>query len=537
MKLPLPFKFIFVLFSIAVMINCNNSEENILKIDDKQLTANEGNVEFGFTAPQLDASSKVAESSPSSSRTSQSHSRFENGEDGIRENAVSILISIEDDSGTPVYTEKVMKLARVGEDILSLPLSFSPGTYLITLFQVLDASNVAIAMTPREDSPFSGFVSATLDYSFTVTAENTLRVNLEVLSTKLATAADFGYSTFSFTAVDLTPFLVSVFTYDDSTNNFELTEATIEIKHLGNNRIYYNDNYDAQTLTFQIPDTQAEDIIQITASKSGYQSKTVTRTLADLKTYFEAVPEGSGPLIIVLEEDQASGGLVLHYDAANPASFSSSDTGRWYDLSGNNHHATLRGVNYVSEYGGGIQQDAIRSIRPSILVGRNPAYNSRPKITLEAWVKKGRHVGSSGAPYQFIFSNARDCCSIQSGYNLMFTTTSLKFRIYSNTRIGHALDATINNIDLNRAYHFVATYDGFEMKLYIDGVQAASKTIPLNALGPNPSYPLMIGNMAAIPDFHFSNTGTNYLIRIYDNALTENQVKYNYDRTKSRFVN
>jgi hypothetical protein len=112
-------------------------------------------IEFGFTS---------IEATASKSQTAVKASKAD-----INEDAASVVITIQTSTGEALYTNEKIDLVRVGDDILSLPLSFIPGAYDITLFQVLNAAGDAIAMTPKAGSPFSSLVTTTLDYRFSVT--------------------------------------------------------------------------------------------------------------------------------------------------------------------------------------------------------------------------------------------------------------------------------------------------------------------------------------------------------------------------------
>lgn len=486
----------------------------------KKTSVAKGHVEFGFNSIIAQTSKATEEARQSKTHTTSST---------IKDQAAEVLLSIVDASDAPIYTNEIVTLVRVGDDILSLPLSFTPGDYKIVLFQVLDASHTAIAMTPQASSELSGLVSNPLAVDFTITAETTERVNLEVLPTAQQSAGDFGYSTFSFTEIRLFPFLLSVFAYDTETANFEPTPARVAITHMEHDQTYYEGDYEAETLTFQIPETQPTDLIAIEVSKDGYQSQTLTATIAELKTYFEAVPQGNGPMIVILlDEGFVTEGLVFYYDVANSASFSNSDTTRLRDISGNGHHATIYGANYVEEYQGGLQSDG--ASKPYITVGNDPAYNAIKNITLEAWVKRGKQTG--GYDWQYIFSNTRDCCGKYKGYAFMFRLNKLGFQVYNQSST--YFYANKQNFKIGDLHHLVVSFDGETVSFYINGVLDSTHTTNVE-IGVPSSYPLLIGNMYSTQ--YFANTGVNYMIRLYDRTLSGKEILKNYNSSKSRFSN
>ena len=187
-------------------------------------------------------------------------------------------------------------MVRVGDDILSLPLSFTAtGTYYVTLFQVLDENNIALAMTPRENSELSSAVSTTLDHEFLIDIDSTNRVNLEVvLLNNTLEAADFGYSTFSFVEIDLNPFLIGVFTYDEITSNFELTASTVTVTHHDSNHVVHNQPHDDATITIYIPTYEDDELFTIEVGSPGFKTHTSSHTFAELLNHFDPVPQGAG---------------------------------------------------------------------------------------------------------------------------------------------------------------------------------------------------------------------------------------------------
>src|SRR5690606_8314757 len=60
------------------------------------------------------------------------------------EDAVAILISVEDAGGVSVYEQKRIDLTNINGQYLTSPVSLSPGSYSITEFIVVDALSNAI---------------------------------------------------------------------------------------------------------------------------------------------------------------------------------------------------------------------------------------------------------------------------------------------------------------------------------------------------------------------------------------------------------
>ena len=161
-----------LLFVSVVCYRCSEKTSNDIEtVLEEQVSASEEvnvNVEFGIASLASRKQSTSSKHAVSSSKTTD-----------LAEKAKSILISIRDAENKAIYENHKLDLVRVGDDILSLPLSFTAtGTYFITLFQVLDENNVALAMTPRAGSLLSNAVTTTLDYAFNIDVDVTNRVNL-----------------------------------------------------------------------------------------------------------------------------------------------------------------------------------------------------------------------------------------------------------------------------------------------------------------------------------------------------------------------
>ncbi len=62
----------------------------------------------------------------------------------------------------------------------------------------------------------------------------------------------------------------------------------------------------------------------------------------------------------------------------------------------------------------------------------------------------------------------------------------------SNNRIIY-FSSGENTLELNKWHHVAGTYDGSEMKIYIDGVETASKAMSCTGINYNPENDLNIG--------------------------------------------
>ncbi len=135
-------------------------------------------------------------------------------------------------------------------------------------------------------------------------------------------------------------------------------------------------------------------------------------------------------------------------------------------------------------------------------------------ITLEAWIKPSR-IPSSGSFASVITK--------PEAYALQFNGTRLEFTLMQNgTR--QRLQAAVGAIVTGATYHVVATYDGSNQRLYINGTQVASRaqtgaaTVNANGL-----------HVASWDGFSEWFAGTLDEVAVYKGALSATRVRAHYD--------
>jgi uncharacterized protein (TIGR02145 family) len=165
---------------------------------------------------------------------------------------------------------------------------------------VVDSSNNVIYLTPMEGSAKAYLVSDPLPISFTVQKDNVTKVVPEVISATASTPEDFGYTTFSFDKTATFDFLIGVFAYNETVQNFEMTTAHLKIT--ADSGWVYEKDVPAATDTISVKDNQSRYILTVT--KDRYQTWTDTLTAAELKLYYKSTDKG--PLIIRLQSESAT---------------------------------------------------------------------------------------------------------------------------------------------------------------------------------------------------------------------------------------
>jgi hypothetical protein len=212
-------------------------------------------------------------------------------------------------------------------------------------------------------------------------------------------------------------------------------------------------------------------------------------------------------------------GLVLNVDASFTPSYPKNGN-TWFDTSYSGVNSTLvNGITYGPSNGGSIVFDGTNDYAVT-QTNINP-----PNITLEFFYKS--LINDS---YQYLISNARDCCGTYKGYELRVVTGLPRFSIWNSSEssvIG-------SSILLNQINHLAATYNGSQSRIYQNGALISTTNSTLG-IGNPPSYNLAIGGMGLNPAAYNLN-GEIYLGRIYNRPLTPSEILQNYQSTFTRFL-
>ena len=216
-------------------------------------------------------------------------------------------------------------------------------------------------------------------------------------------------------------------------------------------------------------------------------------------------------------------GLVLHLDAANRKSYPGSGTAI-NDLTANNTNGTLtNGPTFNTGNLGSIEFDATNDFillpgASSLSVNHN---------TISSWNYSSDYDQSG-----FLFEKTTNG-SVNTQYSLFLYTPSniILYRTYGLSVVSSYVTAThfINNAWNN----VVATYDGAQKKIYINGVlkfnHAVTGTVTQNTTGTS-----IIGAYGTGQAYFFN--GKIAQTAIYNKALTADEILQNYNVTKKRFI-
>lgn len=220
-------------------------------------------------------------------------------------------------------------------------------------------------------------------------------------------------------------------------------------------------------------------------------------------------------------------GLVLNLDAANTLSYVSGST-TWRDLSGRgNNGALINGPTYTLEAGGSFIFGGNGNLRRCTLPITSGL--DANNITLNVVAKASPQ---NNGPLLFIFNNS-DYLVIGNYTGVVegppngeaFSMVKLNPTNQFSTVRGGEWRFTDN------LYHdFTFTRLGNFDTFYVDGIQVG-RFSSTQAIA-NQLYPIQIGQRTP---FAFFGTITSSIYRIYNRALTPQEITQNYNATKSRF--
>jgi prepilin-type N-terminal cleavage/methylation domain-containing protein len=194
------------------------------------------------------------------------------------------------------------------------------------------------------------------------------------------------------------------------------------------------------------------------------------------------------------------------------------------DTSGNGRDGSLAAATWTT----GIKGGALTFNNSGyVSLGTDAALN--PSVfTITAWIKPGDFSGS----YNYIYSNARDCCGAYKGLNFFLYQNILAGTIWNT---GAASISSIAKISNDPVWTFVAfSYDGNKMSLYINGHLDNTYATTLGV-----GSPAQTGNyIGALAPYAggLGFVGSIDQVRIYGGAVVAANIEKMYLAEKDRFL-
>ena len=148
----------------------------------------------------------------------------------------------------------------------------------------------------------------------------------------------------------------------------------------------------------------------------------------------------------------------------------------------------------------------------------------KSKLTAEAWV-----AVNSPAEWGGIVGCLQDNGSFEKGWVLGYNNDKFNFALSTSGDLTY-LNASVP-YETGRWYHVVGTFDGSRMRLYVNGVERGSSSQRRGTIDYSPAT-FVIGSYLDDNEF-FPLEGFISGVRIYNRALTGQQVRNRYNSTKS----
>jgi hypothetical protein len=185
------------------------------------------------------------------------------------------------------------------------------------------------------------------------------------------------------------------------------------------------------------------------------------------------------------------------------------------DVSGNRHTGLLRGnpIWTGGTLAGALQLDGVDDY---IDCGTDPAFDLAGAITVAAWVNTRDAGDDKHHPY---VTKGDHTYALRHRYNAGDPTSTVEFFIYDGTWQSARVPVPAG---FNDAWHHLAgTYDGANVRLYIDGTPAAT-VLHAGLIALRPELPLSIGADCEWPDRFYRGQIDD--VRLYASALDETAI-------------
>ena len=218
-------------------------------------------------------------------------------------------------------------------------------------------------------------------------------------------------------------------------------------------------------------------------------------------------------------------GLVLCLDAADKNSYTGTGT-TWRDLSGNNNSGSLtNGPTFSNDNKGVIVFDGTNDY-VSIPYNSGLIPNN---LTLSVWINR-----TSAVYYAHFIGIPVSNTTWTSPY----TSYGIEY-IGTTDTISFITGYTDNNFDYTNVtsfgngvwFHFTATYDKSNVKIYINGTLQTTRAEPRTLYASTANF--YIGSNNTTSEYPFNGKIANTLL--YNRSLSATEVLQNYNATKTRF--
>lgn len=219
-------------------------------------------------------------------------------------------------------------------------------------------------------------------------------------------------------------------------------------------------------------------------------------------------------------------GLVLLLDAGNTRSYPGTGT-TWTDLTTNGNNGTINGgVSYTTSGSGALLFNGSTGyiVTPNTTVYQN--------VTLSIWFNSGITATSTRA----LISKSSYFANSITDFPISIYRNSDNVAVYLSTGNDFIFDTALSSSIANNTWNnVVATFDQSNLNLYLNSIKSST---PANfSLSAN-TQPWTIGRA---PQEVAGGIGQTYyndkisIVSMYNRALTENEVKQNFNALRGRY--
>jgi hypothetical protein len=203
----------------------------------------------------------------------------------------------------------------------------------------------------------------------------------------------------------------------------------------------------------------------------------------------------------------------------------------WADKSGCNNHGTLHNFGFTAGdgwTGHALEFDGVDSY---VDCGDDESLNLTGAVTIDAWVNF-RTVGSVGG--QVIAGKGQETPD-RPGYRLLYNDLNDKFHFAfwdGEKQVGWYPKETAG-LQANTWYHIVVTFNGTQIRYYLNGSLFSFLNIGAAQMVSNNPYRFLIG--VSVSTTHQFFNGSIGGVRVYPRALLDSEVLQNYLAEKDKF--
>ena len=203
---------------------------------------------------------------------------------------------------------------------------------------------------------------------------------------------------------------------------------------------------------------------------------------------------------------------------------SNSITNIWRDVSGNSINGTItNGPMYSSNNQGYFSFDGV----DDMVVLPGSTFLSLNAMTISSW-SFSTNYNQNG----FIFEKTTNG-AVNTQYSLFFNSSNeIYFRTYGLSATDLALSVT-GNMNNNQWNNVVATFDGVNKRIYTNSVLRTTSAALTGTVTANSAGASYVGRHGTAHAYPFN--GRISIIQIYNRALSQNEINYNFTSLRGRY--